>query len=209
MFRSLFFLMACVALNTPVLATEQQWRFRVYLDDKEIGTHDYVLNQQEEHLRVRSQASFEYRLLFVKLYAYQHENIETWSGNCLTAIKSSTDANGKSFAVKGELKDDRFVLIGSAGTSELPSCNMSFAYWNPSFLDQRQLINTQNGELLEVEVSAPELEEIEVRGNRLTARRYRLTAGAMEIELWYSENDEWLALETNAKGGRRLRYVLI
>jgi hypothetical protein len=30
----------------------------------------------------------------------------------------------------------------------------------------------------------------------------------MDITLWYSENSEWLALESVAKGGRILRYEL-
>ena len=52
-------------------------------------------------------------------------------------------------------------------------------------------------------------EEVEVRGVLQPALRYRLGAGEMKIELWYSENREWLALETEARGGRRLRYQLL
>jgi hypothetical protein len=209
MIRTLIFLMLCLASNATAVAAQQEWRFRVFLDDREIGTHDFVMRERENQLRVRSEANFEVRLLFVKLFEYQHENVETWSGNCLTAIESRTEANGKPFTVKGELRDDRFVLNGSAGTAELPGCNMSFAYWNPAFLGQQRLINVQNGEVLDIEVSEPEIEEIEVRGRIQTARRYRLKAGEMKIELWYSQDDEWLALETDARGGRRLRYVLI
>lgn len=209
MFRSLIFVLICLTANTGALAAEQEWRFRVFLDDKEIGTHDYVIRQRDDQVQVRSEASFEYRLLFVKLYEYQHENTETWSGNCLTAIDSRTDANGEPFVVSGELVDDRLVLNGSDGTSELKGCNWSFAYWDHSFLAQDQLINAQNGEVLDIEVSEPEIEEIEVRGALETARRYRLSAGEMKIELWYSQNGEWLGLETEARGGRKLRYVLI
>jgi hypothetical protein len=86
---------------------------------------------------------------------------------------------------------------------------MSFAYWNPAFLKQDRLINTQNGEVLDIEVSEPERTEIEVRGVLQPALHYRLDAGEMTIELWYSENDEWLALETEARGGKRLRYQLL
>lgn len=190
-------------------AAGQEWRFRVYLDDKEIGYHDFVLEQVDNQQRLQSEASFEYRLMFVKLYGYEHENTETWTGECLTAIDSTTDANGKPFQVSGSLEGDRFVLNGTAGQVELPSCNMSFAYWNPAFLKQDRLINTQNGEVLDIEVSEPERVEIEVRGVLQPAWRYQLGAGEMKIELWYSENHEWLALETEARGGRRLRYQLL
>ena len=68
---------------------------------------------------------------------------------------------------------------------------------------------TQNGEILDVEVSEPELVQLEVRGTLQSAYRYLLGAGELKIALWYSENNEWLALETEARGGRRLRYQLL
>ena len=209
MLKKTTLLMALLALSTSVTAMQQEWRFQVFLDDKEIGYHDFILQEKDEQRKLQSEANFEYRMLFVKLFGYEHQNVETWSGNCLTGIESSTDANGKPFQVSGSLQGDRFVLSGTAGEAELPSCSMSFAYWNPAFLNQERLINVQNGEVLEVEVSEPELTQLEVRGEMQPAWRYLLGAGEMKIELWYSENHEWLALETEARGGRRLIYKLL
>jgi len=198
-----------LALSASVLAGNQEWKFRVYLDDKEIGYHDFTLQELGNQRTLQSEASFEYRLMFVKLYGYEHENTETWTGDCLTGIESKTDANGKPFKVSGSLQGDRFVLSGTSGETELPSCSMTFAYWNPVFLTQERLINGQNGAVLDIQVSEPELVQLEVRGQMQPAWRYRLGAGEMKIELWYSENHEWLALETDARGGRRLRYELL
>lgn len=209
MLSKITLMIALLALSFNIVAANQEWRFQVYLDDKEIGYHDFVLEQVDNQQRLQSEASFEYRLLFVKLYGYEHENTETWSGDCLTEIESTTDANGKPFQVSGSLKGDRFVVNGTAGEAELPPCSMSFAYWNPAFLQQERLINVQNGEFLEIQVSEPELVQLEVRGVVQPAYRYLLGAGELKIELWYSENNEWLALETEARGGRRLRYQLL
>ena len=196
-----------------VAAGEQEWRFRVWLDDKAVGYHEFRLREREGRFRLESEASFEYRLLFVKLYEYLHEATETWQDGCLSAIESNTDANGKKYRVSGALVNGRFVLSSHAGglTAEAAyhDCVMSFAYWNPAFLDQQRLLNAQNGKLLEVRVSKPETEELEVRGERRMARRYRLQAGELNIKLWYSENDEWLALESDARDGRKLRYELL
>lgn len=209
MIKNVIFLLILLFAAEAVNATEQEWRFRVFLDDKEIGYHNFFLQADEEVSRLQSEARFEYRLLFVKLFGYQHDNIEKWRGNCLTEINSKTDANGQPYQVNGSLDGETFLLSGSAGESQLPPCSMSFAYWNPEFLEQDQLINVQNGEVLDVEVSAPELVDLEVRGVMQPAYRYLLGAGEMKIELWYSENNEWLALETDARGGRRLRYQLL
>ena len=86
---------------------------------------------------------------------------------------------------------------------------MSFAYWNPEILEQDRLLNSQNGELVDVRVGEPERVDIEVRGAVRPALRYRLEAGDLGIELYYSEDQKWLALEADAAGGRKLRYELI
>ena len=201
--------MAILALAQAYIDADQAEKALALLDDKKIGTHDFILQELENQRLLQSEANFEYKLLFVKLYDYQHKNTETWLGNCLTGIESSTDANGEPFAVSGALEGEKFVLDSTAGDAELPACSMSFAYWNPAFLQQQRLINVQSGEVLDIEVSQPERVELEVRGVKQPAYRYQLGAGEMKIDLWYSENNEWLALETDARGGRRLRYQLL
>ncbi|MEE4217522.1 MAG: DUF6134 family protein [Xanthomonadales bacterium] len=182
------------------------WRFRVFLDDREIGYHHFYLAGTGEHRQLRSEASFEYRLLFVKLFHYEHENLETWSGNCLSSIRSKTDANGRAFKVNGKAGDGTFLVTGNDGLTSLPDCVMSFAYWNPAFLEQERLLNTQDGSFLDVEVSPPVPEELVVRGESQPSLRYRLAAGDLNLDLWYSDENEWLALESEVSGGRKLRY---
>ena len=185
------------------------WRFRVFLDDREIGYHNFYLAEAGNTRQLRSVASFEYKLLFVKLFHYEHENLETWSGDCLQSISSETDANGEPYEVKGHLREGEFQVAGSNGEAVLPECVMSFAYWNPSFLQQPSLLNTQNGEFQAVQISPPVFEELEVRGEQRPSYRYRLAAGALNLDLWYSTDSEWLALESEVKGGRKLRYELM
>jgi hypothetical protein len=191
------------------LGGENAWRFRVFLDDREIGYHHFHLAEADGTRQLRSVASFEYKLLFVKLFHYEHETLETWSGDCLQSIDSQTDANGEPFRVKGRVREGEFQVAGSNGETALPECVMSFAYWNPSFLEQPSLLNTQNGEFQSVVISPPVFEELEVRGEQRPSYRYRLAAGALSLDLWYSTEREWLALESEVKGGRKLRYELM
>ena len=217
-------LLSCMLLALVVLAlamvavpaqaeeapsTERQWRFRVFLDDKEIGYHDFFLAEQGASRVLRTVAEFEYKLLFVKLYDYAHENREEWQGDCLTRIESSTDDNGKTLSVLGQQQLDTFVVQATRGSTSLPPCVMSFAYWNPEFLKQTQLLNSQNGEYVAVEVSAPEPTELEVHGQTLQALSYHLEAGPLKLQLWYSMDREWLGLESETESGRMLRYVLL
>lgn len=188
---------------------EEAWRFRVYLDDREIGYHDFYLQRSGDLRVLRSEANFEYRLLYVPLFRYAHENTETWSGDCLRSIESRTDSNGEPYRVDGRAEPGYFQVDASAGAAKLPECVMSFAYWNPAFLGQGWLLNTQNGEFLEVEISAPVAEPLTVRGEPQPSYRYRLEAGELRLDLWYSTRNEWLALESEVRGGRKLRYELL
>jgi hypothetical protein len=187
--------LALAALALPAFANtaEQAWRFRVYLDDKEIGYHEFRVRDQDGVRRLETEASFEYKLLFLTLYEYEHENTEIWKGDCLAEIQSRTDANGDPYEIRGTLAEDSFMLESSDGSAELPRCVMSFAYWK--FVD--------------IEVGAPERVDLEVRGTVLPALRYRIEGEDLGIELYYSESQEWLALEADAAGGRKLRYELI
>jgi len=202
------------SLNAAEIASEETasgdaWRFRVFLDDREIGYHHFHVAQFGDTQQLRSVANFEYKLLFVKLFHYEHENLEIWSGDCLQSVESRTDANGTPFRVEGRREDGEFHVANGEGDVSLPDCIMSFAYWNPSFLEQGSLLNTQDGEYLEIEVSSPVFEELEVRGEQRPSYRYRLAAGALSLDLWYSTEREWLALESEVQGGRKLRYELL
>jgi len=43
----------------------------------------------------------------------------------------------------------------------------------------------------------------------VAARKYHLAAGELDLHLWYSNEDEWLALESRTKGNRVLSYELL
>jgi hypothetical protein len=86
---------------------------------------------------------------------------------------------------------------------------MTFAYWNPEFLEQAALLNPQDGAYLEVEVDGPVMVALEMDGRSVEARRFHLDTEDLDITVWYSPQGDWLALESPAKGGRKLRYERI
>lgn len=186
----------------------RSWDFSVLLDGSNIGYHRFELTQTEGQRWLRSEAKFDVRVLFFNAFRYRHTNTEVWSDGCLENIKASTQANGKKLAVTGSRVDDRFVINDGDATSALQDCVMTFAYWNPEFLQQPRLLDPQSGEYLEVEVEPVGQQAIVVRGEEVAASVYRVKAKKMELTVWYSQDDEWLALESVAKGGRIIRYEL-
>ena len=182
--------------------------FDVFLDGKKIGYHRFEIAGQQSNAAVRSEASFDVKFLFVTAFSYRHSATENWSGGCLEELEARTDSNGKKLNVVGERTGDVFVVDTGEQEAALPECVMTFAYWNPGFLQQPRLLNPQTGEYLDVEVQDLGRDVVRLDGRDIPARSVRLTARQMDITLWYSENAEWLALESVAKGGRIIRYEL-
>ena len=188
--------------------SEKTLMFDVFLDGKKIGYHRYEIDGSKSNAAVRSEAKFDVKFLFLTAFSYRHIAEENWEDGCLEEIEARTDSNGKELNVVGERTDDAFIVETGEQEAELPECVMSFAYWNPGFLEEPQLLNPQTGEYLDVEVEELGADVVRLGGREIPATSVRLTARQMDITLWYSEDAEWLALESVAKGGRILRYEL-
>lgn len=185
-----------------------RWSFDVFVDDRLIGEHTFELKSAEEQLILTTKARFEVKILFFTAFRYDHSNTEIWDDRGLVRIDSVTDSNGDQYRVLGERGREAFSLTTQGGEQALPSEIMTFAYWNPAILEARQLLNSQTGEFLEVDVTEQGVEEIPFAEATIEARRYDLRLEQGPITLWYGKEDQrWTALESVTEGGRRLRYV--
>jgi hypothetical protein len=191
----------------PALA-DQTWDFRVFLDQKEIGTHRFDLIDRGGQRELISQARMAVKLLFVTAYTYDHHDVEHWIGDCVSQLSSTTDDNGEKHRVDVQRRDGATVVQTLEGTQRLGECVLTFAYWNPAMLQQTELLNSQDGERVKVKITDAGVDTIDVRGVKTPARRYELRSEKLSIDLWYSERQEWLALESTTKRGQKLIYKL-
>jgi hypothetical protein len=186
----------------------QQWRFKVFLDEQEIGYHTVTVNPEKTRATVQIEANFDVKFLFFTAYRYQHNNRETWENDCLRTIESHTNDNGDTFYVTGQSQDHLLALDTHNGPQSLQGCVRTFAYWDPRLLQARRLLNAQTGEYLDVNIDYIGNEDLIINGAAIVARRYRLQAENIVIDLWYSKTMQWLALQTTTEGGNQLRYQL-
>ncbi len=207
-FRALNLLLLS-SMSALAVEGHREWQFRVLLDGAPIGTHKFALRDTDNSRLVRSEANFNVKFLFFTAFRYQHSNTETWSDGCLRDIDAVTVTNGKEQEVRGAKEEGRFIVNSDDERVALPECVMTFAYWNPAFLSESRLLNPQTGEYVEVDVEKLGSETLTVRSETTTAQRYRITTRDQDLEVWYSADNEWLALQSVAKGGRIIRYEFI
>ena len=195
-------------INAVTHNSQQQWRFKVYLDEQMIGYHTVTVNPEKTRAKVEVEASFNVKFLFFTAYSYLHNTQETWENNCIKTIESRTNDNGELLYVTGQQEDQQLVLNTHAGSQSLPGCVRTFAYWDPRLLQASRLLNTQTGEYLDVSINYIAAEDLTINGDLIVAKRYRLQAESIVIDLWYSESMQWLALQTTTERGNQLRYQL-
>ena len=202
-FRNLlgFFLLFISALSPKLYGQEaQEWNFNVTVDGNLIGKHRFIKKREAGLTIVTSNAKFDVKILFVNILKYRHQNREVWEGDCLAKIESTTRSNKKKFKVSGIKDKDSFAISTLDENNIHQGCMHTFAYWNPNFLLQDRLVNSQTGEVEEITVS-----KLDTESDSLTG--YVVNAKEGPIKVWYAD-ETWIGLESTLKNGRTLRYQI-
>ncbi|MFC1665891.1 DUF6134 family protein [Pseudomonadota bacterium] len=184
----------------------QKWNFKVFLDDKEIGFHKFEVKNERDKQKISTNASFNVKFFIFSAYKYEHDNLERWRGRCLTQIDSVTNDNGKALKVVGRQTEDGFYVETHEMKKLYGPCVKTFAYWDYSILQEKQLLNSQTGELVDVDIEFIGRNPLTINGKTIRVRNYRLIAKNLQIDLWYSDTNRWLALESLTESGRIVRY---
>ncbi len=177
------------------------WEFDAFLGKKNIGAHRFEVIRSRDQIAAKSSASFEYKVLKIPLFKYEHSVIEVYnSESCLENISSETTTNSKRIELVGEKQGDKFLVRGNREYVLEIGCLMPFAYWSPNLLDQKLLLNGQTGALVDIRISPGEALD--------RVRNYLLSGENLDIELFYSEEGKWVGLQSKLPFGRTLKYSL-
>lgn len=209
-------LTAMIALVLSVAATASsanKWSFEVSLDDRVVGSHEFLVTNNGGVTIVQSDAQFDVKVLFFTAFRYQHNSEEQWVDNCVARIDATTSSNGKIVDIEGRRIDNALQLNSAEADEPLVGCIQTFAYWNPSILDAKYLLNPQTGEYVEIDVAPLGQERVYYAGKNVDARSFLISNQdsdenkRINIKLWYSADTmQWLGLRSLVKGGRVLEY---
>ncbi len=181
-------------------AYAEVWEFDAVLNGKVIGQHTFIY----EDGKTVSDANFKFEY-FLMDFIYQHKSTETWEDGCLKTISSKTDDDGDLFEVSGHIEANQFLVTTNNETVELPLCVMTFAYGNPKILEQKKLMNSQNGEYLDVDIQFLREENYSVKEKEILSSLWQIKAkgkdGDLLIHLWYDENMNWVSLKSQTPIG--------
>ncbi|MFQ3323095.1 MAG: hypothetical protein ACI90U_000911 [Pseudomonadales bacterium] len=202
-------MLTCLAMWSFADASEnnaQQLKFKVFLDNDEIGFHKHTISPIDGGEAVSIEASFDTEIFFINVFSYRHQADEVWQQGCLVSLNSTTTENSDREFVKSSVVEGAVQVESVEHNARLTSCVSSFAYWDVTRLQAEYLLNSQTGEYVPAELTALGESSFKFGGNASAATQYRLFAEDAFIDLWYDDSNVWMALQTEVKGGRVLTY---
>ena len=170
--------------------------FNVLLDKKPVGTHIFNLKRQGKEVLVKSDMQLEGKFWGLLPFKYTHESQEQWQDGCLVSLQSQTLKRGKTIKIIASSDASGLSIDSNDKTEVVSGCVKSFAYWDHSKLVGNQLLNTENGKLVNVNIK---------RTNN--HRSMLIHSSDADISLEYAANGEWLSLKSKLEVGGLLHYI--
>ena len=198
--------MGLMTLPANGMGPQSRIAFAVDREGSPLGTHSTTITRNGDEIEVTVKIDFRVDLAFLTLYRYEHESREVWRNGQLFSLNSKTNDNGEDFAVSALRRGDILVVEGQDGRLEIPGDTLPTSYWNPAFITQERVLDSQRGTLIDINVEPLGRELITSSGETIEACRYRLS-GDLRFDIWYDGDGRWVALTFNAKGAEVL-YTL-
>ena len=167
--------------------------FQVLRDGAPMGRHDITFERVGEELHVKVAIDLEVTFAFLTLFRYSHRNHEIWKDGRLLAIETETDDDGEAHWVRGRAEGDAFAVESSSGFFQLPADVIPTSYWHPDTVKQSQLLDSQHGRLLDLEMRPV------VGASLPDAQRFAVT-GDLDLDLWYEATGELAKIAFEARG---------
>lgn len=182
--------------------------FSVLREGSAIGHHSIDFTRRGDDLVVDVSIDLEVKFAFITLYRYTHRNQEVWRNGQLYSIKTKTDDDGTEHWVTGRATAGGFEVESDRGDAVLSADVIPSSYWHPDTRKAETLLNTQTGELAQINVAAGETKNYLAMPWGPQAARSFEVSGDVDLNLWYDESGCLLKMNFAAPGdGSQIDYV--
>ena len=206
---------APAAGDTAGEGTSQNWRpksgdeirFDVLRQGKPFGHHIVRFEREEsDTLKVDVDVELRAGLGPITLFRYELEATELWRDNELFEATGEVVEDGAREVMRARREGEMLRVEGDGFSGELPASILPASHWNVAQTGASELLSTENGELIPVDVVTLGRETILAGGQPVEARKF-LMDGDIDVTLWYDDAGRWLKLAFEARG-QQIEYVL-
>ena len=206
------FVAGAVAAASVLAAAQAQaetLNYTVTRDGSTIGTHSVDINDAGTEVSVNT--DIEVKVLFVTAYKFKHTSQEKWQNGKLVAISSTTDDDGTPKELNASLEGDKLtvnsVVKGQDRLQSVAAGTLPASLWNPETVSQSALMNTLDGQLMNITVENMGADTVETGSGNIEANHYAIT-GELTRELWFDGQGRLVRMRFPDKTNSEIVYAL-
>ena len=201
--------LAMMSMIPGAVAVPRSTLFNVFRKGSLIGTHAIDFAGTDGRLQVTSRLDLAVKVAFITAYRYEQTGEDVWEHDVLVQTRIKTNDDGKDSLVVAEARDGKLAVTGPTGNYDTALGAMTdLSFWNQAITRGQPLIDSQNGELIKIQVKAGTAERIEVQGRMVDAERFAMAATkGRSGTVWY-DGDGNLIKAIVLTRGETLNYEL-
>lgn len=181
--------------------------FMVLRNGKPFGQHVLTFDREADgHLKVTSDVDLEVKIGPFTAFRYRLDSIERWQDGQLISLISSSNNDGRKGTVSAQVEQGALRVESTKFDGELPLGTIPSSHWNRLQVYQSEMLSTETGEVLEIDVDMLGDDQIEIDGAIVEATHYRLQSD-LTVDLWYDQQSRWVKLTFETRG-QDITYVL-
>jgi hypothetical protein len=175
-------------------------------DGARIGTHALTFQKSGSALDVRVEVEIAVYFGPIRLFHYNHKNLERWRGGQLESMDASTDYDGTPAFATLRRESGQIMAEGSkAARYAAPANALAATHWNKAELSV-PMVNPENGTLLRPAIASIGMDNVALASGASVVAQHYTWRGADTLDLWYGADGSWTALTAVTKDGTRLVY---
>lgn len=204
--KKILLLSSAIVLSQPayaVIPESNQIVFDIYRNGEPFGQHVVKFKKEGDKTRVLIDIGMKYDLGPITVFRYEHRNEELWQGDKILSMKSTTYDDGDDYAVDATWGDVVKVDVTKdekESAYEASPALYTTSYWNKVSLKADDLLNSQKGQIEDVEVTNLGRVDFATEHEKLKADHYKVEA-SVPLVLWYdAKTNQWVGLRFKVRG---------
>ena len=197
-----------ISLPTPWVASDGAViDFTVLRKGKPFGSHRLEFERREDgRLTVTTDVDLKVKFGPITAFRYRLDSVEEWLDGQLMSLSGTSNSDGRKGQVSASANADAMIVESTKYDGTLPLTTIPSSHWNRLQVYQDQMLSTETGEVLDIEVEAIGTDVVEVGGEPVEATHYRLKSD-LTVDLWYDAQSRWVKLAFQVRG-QDIEYVL-
>ncbi len=197
-----------ISMPTPWTASDGAViDFTVLRKGKPFGQHTLSFAKDEDgRLTVTTDVDLQVKFGPITAFKYRLDSVEEWVDGHLVALNGKSNNDGRKGKVSASIAGDQLVVDSTEFDGVLPLTVIPSSHWNILQVYQDQMLSTETGEVLPIDVEMLGNDTVTVEGDAIETTHYRLKSD-ITVDLWYDNQSRWVKLAFEVRG-QEIEYVL-